>query len=65
MKKTAIVRIVIWSVVALVLTGILISALVFKKNPDAPIISNDYKYDNEKEYSVGATELSATEFTSV
>ncbi len=65
MKKTAIVRIVIWSVVALVLTGILISALVFKKNPDAPIISNDYKYDNENEYSVGATELSATAFTSV
>lgn len=65
MKKTAIVRIVIWSVVALVLTGILISALVFKKNPDAPIISNDYKYDNENEYSVGAIELSATEFTSV
>lgn len=65
MKKTAIVRIVIWSVVALVLTGILISALVFKKNPDASVISNDYKYDNEKEYSVGATELSATEFTSV
>lgn len=65
MKKSAIVRIVIWSVVALVLTGILFSVLVFKKNPDAPIISNDYKYDNEKEYSVGATELSATEFTSV
>lgn len=65
MRKSAIVRIVIWSVVALVLTGILISALVFKKNPDAPIISNDYKYDNENEYSVGTTELPATAFTSV
>ncbi len=68
MKKSAIVRIVIWSVVALVLTGILISALVLKENPNAPIISGEYKnykYDNEKEYSVGATELSAMEFTSV
>ncbi len=65
MRKSAIVRIVLWSVVALVLTGILISALTFNKNPNAPIISNDYKYDNEKEYSVGATELSANEFTSV
>ncbi len=68
MKKSAIMRIIIWSVVALVLAGILIGALVFKDNPNAPIINceyNNYKYDNEKEYSVGAVELSITEFTSI
>lgn len=68
MKKSAIARIVIWSVVALVLTGILIGTLIFRENPNAPIIlgeAQDYKYDNENEYTVGASELPAESFTSI
>lgn len=68
MKKSAIARIVIWSVVALVLTGILIGVLVLRENPNAPIIfgkEQGYNYSNEKEYSVGAVELPMTEFTSI
>lgn len=68
MKKSAIARIVIWSVVALVLTGILIGVLVFRENPNAPIIfgkEQGYRYSDEKEYTVGAVELPKTEFTSI
>ena len=68
MKKSAIARIVIWSVVALVLTGILIGTLIFRENPNAPIIfgkEQGYKYSNEKEYAVGASEMPAESFTSI
>lgn len=68
MKKSAIARIVIWSVVALVLTGILISVLIFRENPNAPIIfgkEQGYNYSNEKEYTVGANEMPAEPFTSI
>ena len=68
MKKSAIARIVIWSVVALVLTGILISVLIFRENPNAPIIfgkEQGYNYSNEKEYTVGANEMPAESFTSI
>lgn len=64
MKKSAIARIVIWSVVALVLTGILISSLVmFKKDiwmsffNESIIDSIRYEthtYDNEDEYLPGS-----------
>lgn len=68
MKKSAIARIVIWSVVALVLTGFLIGVLIFRESPNAPIIfgkEQGYNYSNEKEYTVGAVELPMTEFTSI
>lgn len=59
MKKSAVTRIVIWSVVAVLLVGILIGSLVLVINPNASIITGayeDYKYDNENEYSVGNTD---------
>ncbi len=68
MKKSAIARIVIWSVVALVLTGILIGTLIFRENPNAPIIFGEeqgYKYNNENEYNVGASELPSDSVTSI
>lgn len=62
MKKSAVTRIVIWSVVAVLLGGILICALVFAEAPNTLIINPGiYKYDNQNEYSVGKTDyVSAT-----
>ncbi len=67
-KKSAIARIIIWSVVALVLTGILIGTLILRENPNAPIIFGEeqgYKYSNENEYTVGTSEMPAESFTSI
>lgn len=69
MKKSAILRIVIWSVVAVLLIGILLGVLVLSNNSKAPTINigdyEIYKYDNENEYTVGASDLSAEAFTSI
>ena len=68
MKKTAIARIVIWSVVALALTGILIGTLIFNESINAPIFFGEkhgYKYNNESEYTIGASDLPTETFTNV
>lgn len=68
MKKSAILRIVIWSVVVVLLIGLLLGIMIFKENPNAPIIFGEeqgYKYNNENEYTVGASDLSAEVFTSI
>lgn len=68
MKKSAIARIVIWSVVAVLLAGILLGVMIFRENPNAPIIFGEekgYKYSNENEYTVGASEIPAESFTSI
>lgn len=68
MKKSAIARIVIWSVVAVVLTGILIGTLIFRENPNAPIIFGEeqgYKYESADEYTVGPSKLPAESITSI
>lgn len=56
MKKSAVARIVIWSVVAVLLIGILVGSLVFATNPNITTITGEYenyRYDHENEYSVG------------
>lgn len=68
MKKSAIARIVIWSVVALALTGILIGTLIFNESINAPIFFGEkhgYRYNNESEYTIGASDLPAETFTNV
>lgn len=68
MQKSAIARIVIWSVVAVLLIGILLGVMIFSENLNAPIIfgkEQSYKYSNEKEYTVGASEIPAETFTSI
>lgn len=56
MKKSAVARIVIWSVVAVLLIGILVGSLVFATNPNITTITGEYenyRYDHENEYSIG------------
>ncbi len=68
MKKSAIARIVLWSVVAVLLTGLLLGVMIFRENPNAPIILGEeqgYTYDNDKEYKVGAVELPSDSVTSI
>lgn len=60
MKKSAIARIIIWSVTAVLLTGILVFSMMFDFNDNAAVINmgkyENYRYDNENEYSVGNTD---------
>lgn len=69
MKKSAVARIVIWSVVAVLLIGILLGVLILKENPNASIINigdyEIYKYDNGHEYTVGASDLPMDSFASI
>lgn len=75
MKKSAIARIVIWSVVALVLTGILISSLViFKKGFWASFLNESiidsfryetHIYDNENEYIAGSSAVISEQITNI
>lgn len=64
MKKSAIARIVIWSLTAILLTGILVFSMVFDFDDNAAVINmgkyERYRYDNENEYSVGNTDSIST-----
>ncbi len=66
MKKGAIARLVIWSVTALLLIGLLTSVLVFRglKNGNISIGPSGYTYKNAADYSVGGGEI-YDEITSV
>lgn len=69
MKKSAVTRIVIWSVVAVLLVGILIGSLVLAENSNASIIDmgtyENYRYDNENEYAVGNTEYASASISNI
>ncbi len=75
MKKSAIARIVIWSVVALILTGLLISALVIPQKGFWTSLFNSsifdsfryetYTYDNENEYIAGSSVVISEQITNI
>lgn len=75
MKKSAIARIVIWSVVALILTGLLISALAIRqKNFWASFFNSSiidsfryetYTYDNENDYIAGSSVVISEQITNI
>lgn len=69
MKKSAVTRIVIWSVVAVLLIGILLGSLIFMDNDNVSIFNlgnyEVYEYDNESEYSVGNSESVSVDFNTI
>lgn len=69
MKKSAVARIVIWSVVAVLLIGILLGSLIFVKKDNVSIFNlgnyEVYEYDNESKYSVGNSESVSADFNTI
>lgn len=64
MNKTgAVVRIIIWALIALILTGLMLSIIVFRDfssfiNSGISFGFNSFKYKNESEYKAGNTDIS-------
>ncbi len=59
MKKSAIVRICIWSVIALLLTSAMISAIAFAPSTSSIGLFFNYSYEDAKHYTAGNVEFSA------
>lgn len=69
MKKSAVIRIVIWSVVAVLLLGVLLGTMIFNKDSFSTVINladnKIYRYDNENEYSVGNMNSVSEQFDTI
>lgn len=70
MKKSAVIRIIVWSVVAVILTALLVSAIAvptFRNFGSISLGGNsfNYYYDDESLYSIGAGEFDAENINSI